>query len=172
VIEALALVVAATEIFVVKGENMYPTLKINQRVEFDTAAKATQHPRVGDIVLIRPPRGAALSRCGAPREPAGGLCVKPYGGPDKKSLPFVTRVVALGGDRISLRSGKFTRNGRLERRKGCSFTGCTFKGTITVPAGHVYLAGDNRGSSDDSRFWGALPIAQVLGRYVRTLPPG
>src|SRR6478609_10893439 len=41
--------------------------------------------------------------------------------------------------------------------------------TITVPPGHVYLAGDNRASSDDSRVWGALPVAQLLGRYVRTL---
>jgi signal peptidase I len=46
---------------------------------------------------------------------------------------------------------------------------CTFPRTITVPAGHVYLLGDNRGASDDSRFWGAVPVAQVLGRYARTV---
>ena len=46
---------------------------------------------------------------------------------------------------------------------------CDYPRTITVPAGHVYILGDNRGASDDSRFWGAVPVAQVLGRYVRTV---
>ena len=169
-IQALAALLAATsgEVFVIQGENMSPTLEIGQRVEFDMFAYTRQRPQVGDIVLVHPPRGAADNRCGSPREPARRLCVKPFGGPDRK-FRFVTRVVAVGGDRISLRRGRFTRNGKLERRTGCREVGCTFRGTITVPAGHVYLAGDNRGSSDDSRFWGAVPSAQVLARFVRKL---
>jgi signal peptidase I len=63
------------------------------------------------------------------------------------------------------------RNGRRETRKNirsCRHDdACTLPRTITVPQGHVYVAGDNRPSSDDSRFWGALPLSQVLGRYVR-----
>jgi signal peptidase I len=165
-----ALAAALATVFVVQGENMYPSLKAQQRVEFDTRAYAHAHPRVGDIVLIRPPKGAAESRCGSPRQPGDRLCVMPYGGPDRRSLRFVTRVVAVGGDRISLERGRLIRNGRRDHRKGCTGTGCTFNGTITVPAGHVYVLGDNRGASDDSRFWGALPAKQVLGRYVRTLP--
>ena len=165
------------EIFVVLSENMSPRLNINQRIEFDMDAYKTQAPRVGDIVLIHPPRGAALGRCGSPRQPvAGQLCVKPFGGPDPESLRFIMRVVAVGGDRISLRRGRVVRNGTLERRRGLSACtideGCTFPRTITVPAGHVYLLGDNRPSSDDSRFWGALPTAQLVGRYVRTVSAG
>jgi signal peptidase I len=160
-----------TEFFIVKSENMYPRLKINQRVEFDLAAYATQPPQVGDIVLIHPPRGANLERCGSPRKAAPDqLCVEPFGGPDT-TVKFVMRVVATAGDRVTYRRGRLVRNGQTERRKDIprcrALEGCNYRKTITVPAGHVYVAGDNRDSSHDSRFWGALPMAQVLGRYVR-----
>ena len=133
------------EIFVVMSENMSPRLKISQRVEFDMDAYKTGAPQVGDIVLIHPPRGAGLGRCGSPRQPGPGqLCVKPFGGPDPESLRFIMRVVAVGGDRVSLRRGRVVRNGKLERRRGLSACtldeACTFQRTITVPAGHVYLA--------------------------------
>lgn len=171
---ALSLVAAlapaqSTEFFIIKNENMYPRLKINQRVEFDIAAYATQPPQVGDIVILHPPAGASQSRCGNRPKP-GEACAKPFGGPDT-SVRFVDRVVAVGGDRISFRRGGFVRNGKPERRKNIrkcrSIDGCEFPRTITVPDGHVYVLGDSRDSSDDSRFWGALPVAQVLGRYVR-----
>ena len=148
---------------------MYPRLKINQRVEFDTAAYAARPPEVGEIVILHPPAGALESRCGNQPKP-GQPCAKPYGGADT-SVRFVDRVVAVGGDRISFRRGRVVRNGKLERRKNLrkcrNEDACDLPRTITVPTGHVYVAGDNRGSSDDSRFWGAVPVAQVLGRYVR-----
>ncbi|RKQ90327.1 signal peptidase I [Solirubrobacter pauli] len=161
---------SSTERFVIKSTNMSPRLEVNQRVEFDLAAYANQEPKVGDIVLLHPPVGAAEERCGNRPKPRAA-CTKPYGGPDT-SVRFVDRVVAVGGDRISFRRGRVVRNGTLETRKlvrSCSdVDACSFPRTITVPEGHVYVAGDNRGGSDDSRFWGALPIDQVLGRYVRT----
>jgi signal peptidase I len=159
----------STEFFIIKSENMYPRLKINQRVEFDMAAYASRPPRVGDIVILHPPVGAMESRCGEEPEP-GQPCAKPHGGPDT-SVRFVDRVVAVGGDRISFRRGRVVRNGKLETRRNlrkCRISdACDFPRTITVPSGHLYVAGDNRDSSDDSRFWGAVPVAQVLGRYVR-----
>ena len=159
----------STEFFIIKSENMYPRLKVNHRVEFDMAAYSDRPPRVGDIVILHPPVGAQENRCGD-RPKRGAACAKPFGGPDR-SVRFVDRVVAVGGDRISFRRGRVIRNGKLERRRGIrgcrDYGGCAFPRRITVPAGHVSVAGDNRGSSDDSRFWGAVPIDQVLGRYVR-----
>lgn len=40
---------------------------------------------------------------------------------------------------------------------------CQFPVAVTVPRGHVYLLGDNRGASQDSRFWGPVPISWVIG---------
>ena len=121
-------------------------------------------------MLIQPPLGAEENRCASP---ATGLCEQSAGGP-APDVRYITRIVAVGGDTVRMRRGRIIRNGRLEtlrtvRRCRRSAPGCTFPNTITVPPGHVYLAGDNRASSDDSRFWGALPVAQLLGRYVRTL---
>ncbi len=169
---AAALVPAqSTERFVIKSVNMYPRLKPNQRVEFDLAAYTRKPPRVGDIVLFHPPAGAADNRCGNPPK-RSAACASPYGGADT-SARFVDRVVAVGGDRISFRRGRVVRNGELETRKNipkCGrAAGCSFPRAITVPEGHVYVVGDNRDESDDSRFWGAVPIDQVLGRYVRTV---
>ena len=159
----------STEFFIIRGENMYPRLKINQRVEFDMAAYTVQSSQVGDIVILHPPVGAMKGRCGETPKP-GQACAKPFGGADT-ALRFVDRIVALGGDRISFRRGRVVRNGKLETRKNirrCRIhDACQFPRTITVPDGHVYVAGDNRPSSDDSRFWGAVPVAQVHGRYVR-----
>jgi signal peptidase I len=160
-------------VFTVGGENMRPRLKPSQRVEFDMAAYTSAAPKAGDIVVIAPPVGASRNRCRFPRNPGDRLCVKPFGGPEPQ-IRLITRVVAVGGDRIRFRRGRVERNGRLERRhriRRCRPNACTYRRAITVPAGHVYVAGDNRPSSDDSRFWGAVPVAQVLGRYVRTLPP-
>jgi signal peptidase I len=157
------------EFFVIKSENMAPRLNINHRVEFDMAAYATQAPRVGDIVILHPPVGARRERCGN-RPQRGAACTKPFGGVDG-SVRFVDRVVAVGGDRLSFRRGRLIRNGKPELRKNIprcrGVEACRFPRTITVPDGHVYVLGDNRDSSDDSRFWGAVPVAQVLGRYVR-----
>jgi signal peptidase I len=169
---ALAAPAQTTEFFIIASSNMSPRLEINQRVEFDVAAYASRPPRVGDIVLLHPPIGAAEERCGE-RPVRGASCATPYGGRDT-SVRFVDRVVAVGGDRVSFRRGLVVRNGVPETRKlirrcpAARPDGCTFLRTITVPAGHVYVAGDNRLSSYDSRYWGALPVAQVLGRYVRT----
>src|ERR1044071_8782941 len=87
-----------TEFFIIRAENMSPRLEINQRVEFDLAAYAEQAPEVDDIVLIHPPVGARRTRCASPRTPrTDQLCVKPHGGADR-SVRFVMRVVAVGGD--------------------------------------------------------------------------
>ena len=154
---------------------MYPRLELGQRVEFDLRAFAARAPAVRDIVLLRPPEGALApeTECGRPRKPAGRLCIEPSGGPAAEPTRFVTRVVAVGGDRIRFRRGRVVRNGNVERRRvetSCGQQGgCTYRRAITVPSGHVYVAGDNRDFSDDSRFWGAVPNDQVVGRYVRTV---
>lgn len=158
--------------YTVRAENMEPRFSIDDRVRFDLRAYATSAPAVGDIVLIRPPADVVNDNgCARPREKRDDeLCVRARPQPAPEPLRYITRVVAVGGDRIRFRRGRVVRNGVVETRKGIRSCGgaleCTSRRAITVPPGHVYLAGDNRPFSDDSRFWGAIPNAWVTGRYA------
>ena len=146
------------------SESMAPTIAIGDRFTILEIGSA----EVGDIVVFNPPEGAngqLQDMCGAP-PPAGQMCAKPAGG--RADVKFVKRIVAAGGDKIAMRDGKIVRNGKRETTEGpqtCEDDGCAFPREITVPAGHVFMLGDNRGSSDDSRFWGPVPEDWVIGRY-------
>ena len=48
----------------------------------------------------------------------------------------------------------------------CSGEACDFPRAITVPRGQLYVLGDNRGESDDSRFWGPIRDGWVTGRVI------
>jgi signal peptidase I len=78
----------------------------------------------------------------------------------------VKRIIAMGGDRVTItQSGSVGVNGEWldepyiarQSRNGKSID-------MVIPAGHVWLMGDNRGASSDSRDFGAVPIGCVSGR--------
>jgi signal peptidase I len=146
----------------IPSESMTPTVDIGDRVVAIDAGS----PGIGDIVILNPPAGADQDRCGE-KPPAGQMCAKPTRG--KASVKFIKRVVARGGDRMALRNGLVVRNGKRVSEpyaRSCRDTGCEFPREMTVPRGHVLVLGDNRGSSDDSRFWGPIPEDWVLGRVI------
>lgn len=83
----------------------------------------------------------------------------------------VKRVVGLAGDAIDWRGGRPFRNGspadgawRLAPAGRPS--GADRPPPVTVPPGHLYLLGDNRDASDDSRRWGPVPDTAIVGRVL------
>ena len=48
---------------------------------------------------------------------------------------------------------------------------CNFITPIKIPPGHWFMMGDNRGDSDDSRFWGPVPTAWIIGQAIATYWP-
>jgi len=159
----------------IPSESMEPTLDVGQRVLVNRIGTHFSDPSVGDIVVFHPPKGAeagGTGQCGAP-QPQGAACDKPTS--QEASVNFIKRVVGVAGDRISIRNGHVIRNGVPEKDAyilPCSPGGeCDFPKTIVVPKGMFFMMGDNRGASDDSRFWGPVPKKWIIGGAFATYWP-
>ncbi len=127
----------------------------------------------GDYILvnriaygIRIPWNGYIMRWREPKR--GDVIVFIY--PQDTSKDFIKRVIALPGETIEIRKKVIYINGNpIEDRWGY------FKdiyvgeprddfGPFKVPEGHLFVMGDNRDESSDSRFWGTVPIENVKGK--------
>ncbi len=182
VIVAVALGLAlGIQAFIVKpyripSGSMEPTLAIGQRVLVDRLGMNFSEPHVGEIVVFHPPRDAEQQVCGpVPHvvKIGGAACAAPE--PWKSNVNFIKRIVAGPGDVISIVEGHVIRNGVRENDpyiKPCGDSQeCNFPTPIKIPAGHWFMMGDNRGESDDSRFWGPVPTGWIIGDAFATYWP-
>ena len=152
--------------------SMEPTLAIGQRVLVDRIGMHFGDPHVGQIAVFNPPQNATQEVCGVPRT-AGAACSEAE--PKRSGTYFIKRIVAGPGDVISIVEGHVIRNGKREPDsyiKPCAgVSECNFPTPIKVPAGHWFMMGDNRGDSDDSRFWGPVPTGWIIGGAFATYWP-
>jgi signal peptidase I len=173
VILAIALAIAegvqasVVKPFKIPTGSMEPTLKIGQRVLVNRLVFDFGSPHRGEIVVFHPP--TRLS-CAVPVEPC------PQGDGHPSSTYFVKRVIGLPGDRLSIREGHPVINGHeLTDEPYIAPCGsaqeCNMPHTITIPPGHYFMMGDNRGDSDDSRFWGPIPESWMVGEVFFTYWP-
>jgi signal peptidase I len=185
VIVAAALGLAlAIQAFIVKpyripSGSMEPTLSIGQRILVDRVANNFSSPHLGEIVVFHPPQAYARG-CPNPSEGQNGSgqdggqpCDVAWDKPSSQA--FVKRVVGLPGDQISIEGGHVIRDGVREKDSyiaACNGSGsCDFPRTVTVPRGDYFMMGDNRGESDDSRFWGPVPKSWIIGQAFFTYWP-
>jgi signal peptidase I len=174
VVVALALAegVQATVVkpFKIPSGSMEPTLRIGQRVLVDRLSYDFGTPHRGDVVVFHPPTELTCAAAIAPGEPC------PRGDGRAASSYFVKRVIGLPGDRISIRDGHPVIDGReLSDEPYITPCGaaaeCNMPRTITIAPGHYFVMGDNRGDSDDSRFWGPIPESWIVGEVFFTYWP-
>lgn len=180
VLVAIGLAIAI-QAFIVKpyripSGSMEPTLAVGQRVLVDRIGMHLGDPHVGEIVVFHPPKNAEQEICGpAPHmvTPGGAACDSAV--PLEANVNFIKRIVAGPGDVISIREGHVIRNGKREPdsyiRQCGGGSECNFPVPIKIPAGHWFMMGDNRGESDDSRFWGPVPTSWVIGSAFATYWP-
>jgi signal peptidase I len=188
IVELIVIVIVALglafgiQAFIVKpyripSGSMEPTLSIGQRVLVNRIGMRFSEPHIGEVAVFHPPKDATEQICGpVPHEVqlGGAACSTPE--TEKASVNFIKRVVAGPGDVISIVGGHVIRNGVREKdpyiRQCGSNPDCNFPTPIKIPAGHWFMMGDNRGESDDSRFWGPVPTSWIIGGAVATyLPP-
>jgi signal peptidase I len=160
----------------VPSGSMEPTLPIGT-----TVVVKKKPPTVGAIVVFHPPNGAVEQRCGPTHYEVtldGAPCDQTN--PQESSELFIKRIVAGPGDEILIRAGHVYRKARgagkfIRERdpyiRACDGVAeCNFPIPIKVSAGHWFLLGDNRGESDDSRFWGPVPTAWIVGVATGYIP--
>lgn len=139
----VALVVTALEPLRVTSESMSPTLGTGDQVLVDKLTGHWRAPAVGDVVVFRDPVGERL---------------------------VVKRVVALAGQSVALEDGELVVDStvRHEPQVDVSRIDSTYFGPVTVPPDAVFVLGDNRAESIDSRTYGAVPVDDLVGRVVLT----
>jgi signal peptidase I len=172
----LALLIQAYVVkpFQIPSGSMIPTLEVGQRVLVNRMSYQFGDPSIGDIVVFHPPIGAERSpECGVPDE-SGRACPEPT--PEQADTNFIKRIVAGPGDTLSIRNGTPIVNGEPAEEdftRPCGGLGseCNLPKKITIPPDHYFMMGDNRGQSDDSRFWGPVPEDWIIGKAFATYWP-
>lgn len=128
------------------GESMAPTYHDGDALVIDHLTYRFRDPRIGEIVVATVPD-------------TGEQVVK--------------RVVAVAGDSIGIEDGVLLRNGVAvdEPYANHEQMGGYFWGPVVVPDGAVFLLGDNRLESVDSRHYGPVPVDAIDGRTVARIWP-
>ena len=130
----------------VHGNSMEPTLPAGAVLVIDKVTLHARDPRRGDVIVTNDPR-------------TGELIVK--------------RVVATAGDSVGIENGLLIVNGRTVAENyvdNHDMDGFYF-GPDTVPPGQVFLLGDNRAESVDSRAFGPVAVGSIEGRVLMRIWP-
>ncbi len=162
---------AVVKPFVIPSPSMEPTLLPGQRVLVNRLAyDFGGSPQRGDIVVFHPPASLVCKVNVPVIEP----CPKSTTTPSTQY--FVKRVMGLPGDHLEIAGGHPVINGKEIRHEPyitpcANSTSCDLPHVITVPPGEYYMLGDNRGDSDDSRYWGPVPKSWIIGEVFATYWP-
>ncbi|MBN1178874.1 MAG: signal peptidase I [Anaerolineae bacterium] len=134
---ALVINVFVAQAMVVHGPSMQPTLYYDERVVIEKVSYYLHEPRRGDIVVIDVPG---------------------------QEEPLIKRVMALPGETVAVRSGQVYINDEPINEPWTVQLGGPDYPPTTVPPEHVFILGDNRGHSNDSRAFGPVHMDRILGR--------
>lgn len=132
------LLAQATRVY---GQSMEPNLHTNQRLVVEKISYnrwwPVRGPQRGDVVVFRVNPNADL---------------------------LIKRVIGLPGDRVEIHDGQVLINGQALDESYLTQPTFGDYGPIDVPPLHIFVLGDNRSFSNDSRAFGPLPLDSVIGR--------
>ena len=142
VVMALLIRTFIVELYIVDGPSMRPTLQHEERLVVNKFIYKLRNPEKGEILIFKYPRDT--------------------------SRDFIKRVIAVGGDTIEIKEGRVYVNDQMLKEDYILEKTRTEYPKVTIPEGTVFVMGDNRNNSDDSRFAdvGFVPLDLIKGKAV------
>lgn len=135
---AQLVMVSVAQAFQVEQYSMEPTLLPHDRVLVNKFIYRFREPHRGDVIVLRYPRD-----------------------PGKN---YIKRIVGLPGDRVEIKNGHLTINGRAVEELYLNGQPSGDYGPDVIPVGSFFVLGDNRMNSEDSRAFGFLTQGQIVGQ--------
>jgi signal peptidase I len=130
----------------VEGQSMDPNLHDNERLIIEKVSYRFRSPQRGDIIVLRRPQ--------------------------RSVDPLIKRVIGLPGETVTIRDAMVYIDGEPLSEPYLDQPTWGSMEPVVVPENHVFVMGDNRRSSNDSRAFGVVPIDDIVGRaWLRYWPP-
>ena len=170
---ALALLIKTflIQAFFIPSESMTPTLLIGDRVLVNKLVYDFGEPQHGDVIVFENPSLSEPDRNVV--EVVWDWLIEGLGFSTDPTKDFIKRVVGLPGDTVEMRNGKVFVNGERIPEPYLSNRGAQDFAPAQVEPNHVFVMGDNRPNSQDSRSaLGQIPMDKIVGKaFVLLWPP-
>ncbi len=137
---AQLIMVSVAQAFQVEQYSMEPTLLPHDRVLVNKFLYRFRLPQRGDVIVLKYPLNPQRN--------------------------YIKRIIGLPGETVDIKDGKLSINGQLVREPYLHGTPQGNYGPFTVPRDSVFVMGDNRNNSEDSRSFGPLKKDLIVGQAV------
>jgi signal peptidase I len=131
----------------VKGASMEHTFESGDYILTSKITYRFTEPKQGEVIVFKSPRN-----------------------PD---IDYIKRIIALGGDRVMIKDTNVYVNDILLNEKYIADKTYIFEGAyiqegieLTIPEGYIFVMGDNRPRSSDSREFGPIPVTDIIGKVL------
>ncbi|MDQ4005932.1 MAG: signal peptidase I [Actinomycetota bacterium] len=157
--------------FFIPSQSMVPTLKVGDRVLVNKLVYDFGEPEQGDIIVFEDPHGEDVQR--NPLSAVWNWLIEGLGFNAGIEQDFIKRVIGTPNDVIEMTKGEVTVNGEPIEEPYLQRAGNADFGPFTVPEDNVFVMGDNRPNSSDSRtVLGPIPYEKIVGKaFVLLWPP-
>lgn len=157
--------------FFIPSGSMLETLQIDDRVLVSKLSYVWGEPGYGDVIVFDDPRGVPVEEESVParlwRNLAESIGIR------TPQSEFIKRVIGLSGDTVEGRDGVVYVNGEaIDEPYLPRYAVTEDFAMVEVPAGELFVMGDNRSDSIDSRSFGPIPEEDIVGRaFIVMWPP-